>query len=76
MYTLFDIRRLVYMQNFGLYSTVHIPVQTYIEVCNTFDFHTVVSKTIGLKSRSRVSIHNNLFILSYGIYKAKSLSLQ
>jgi len=63
-----DLRRMADMQNFGLYSTVHIHVkktaQTYIEVCNTADFHTCVLKIIGLKNRTRVSIQNCFVLYS------------
>lgn len=73
-----DFRRMAYVQNLGLYGTVHIhvikPAKTYTEVCNAVDFHTRVSKTVGLKNRTRVSIHNQFFILIYGICKAKLIS--
>lgn len=63
-----DFRRMAYMQNFGLYSTVYIhvikPAQTYIKVRNTVDIQKCVSKVIGLKNKIRVSIHNPFLILN------------
>lgn len=73
-----DLRGMAYTQIFDLYDTVHIhvikPGQTYVEVCNTADFHTCVSKIISLKNRTRVSIHNHIFLLIYDICKETFIS--
>lgn len=73
-----DFRRMAYVQNFDLYGTVHKhvikPAQIYIDVCNTVDRHTCVSKITGFKNITRVSVNNQVFILIYGICKAKFIS--